>query len=211
MPKSIKSFATSSRTSTVLEIDASNDAKEEIGEFLIEQIKAKVSTQTSPVYGDKFPALSTEYRKFKEESGRSGVPDLDFEGDMLSSLDYRVRKDGLEIGVFDDDAPKADGHNNFSGKSKLPLRRFLPDEGESFMPEIDNEIEQILAERIVEDVSPSELEDELQDVETRADFFAALRSLFAIEDEDSLKRAIIATPALFERVKSLGLQRYLKL
>lgn len=213
--KAIESTATGSETSTTLEIDAPNSVKEEIGEYLVEQILAATAESTSPVAGyGKFPALSKLYKAKKEEAGRSGVPNLDFDGDMLGALSYEITDEGLKIGVFGDQAPKADGHNNLSGESMLPLRRFLPDAGESFKKEINSEIEAILAEKavaeVVEDLDVEEIEEALETVETREDFFSALIDLTGVEEEYLLKGAVMANPSLLKVVTSMGLKKYLK-
>lgn len=213
--KAIEATATDSETSSTLEIDAPDEVKQEIGEFLVEQILASTAESTSPVAGyGKFPALSKLYKAKKEADGRAGVPNLDYEGDMLNSLDYEITDDGLKIGIFGDQAPKADGHNNFSGESSLPLRRFLPDAGETFKKEISAEIEAILAERAaaeaVQELDTSEIEDALDTVETKEDFFNVLTDLTGIEEEYLLKGAVMANPSLLKAVTAMGLRKYLK-
>jgi len=213
--KAIDSTANGGETSTTLEIDAPDSVKEEIGEYLVEQILAATAESTSPVAGyGKFPSLSKKYKELKEEAGRAGVPNLDFEGDMLSALNYEITDEGLKIGIFGDQAPKADGHNNLSGESMLPLRRFLPDTGESFRKDINSEIEAILAEKAVEeavdDLDTEEIQEALDSVETREDFFAALTDLTGVEEEYMLKGAVMANPSLLKIVTAMGLKRYLK-
>lgn len=213
--KAIESTATDSETSSTLEIDAPDSVKQEIGEFLVEQILAKTSESESPISGyGKFPALSKLYKTKKEESGRAGVPNLDYEGDMLSALDYEITDEGIKIGVFGDQAPKADGHNNFSGASSLPLRRFLPDVGEGFKKDISSEIEAILAERKVDETvdtfDTEEIEDALSIVETKEEFFSILKDLTDIDEEYLLAGAVMANPTLLKVVTKLGLRKYLK-
>lgn len=213
--KAIESTATDSETSSTLEVDAPDSVKQEIGEFLVEQILAKTAETTSPIAGyGKFPALSKLYKAKKEEEGRAGIPNLDFEGDMLSALDYEITDEGLKIGIFGDQAPKADGHNNFSGASTLPLRRFLPDVGEEFKKDISSEIEAILAEKAVEDsvqgLDEEDLQDALDTVETREDFYSVLTDLTGVEEEYLLKGAIMANPSLLRLVTSMGFKKYLK-
>jgi len=213
--KAIESTATDSETSSTLEIDAPESVKQEIGEFLVEQILASTAEAKSPVAGyGKFPALSKLYKTKKEEAGRSGVPNLDFDGDMLSALDYEITDEGLKIGVFGDQAPKADGHNNLSGESQLPLRRFLPDVGEGFKKEISAEIEAILAERAaaeaVEELDTTEIEEALDTVDSKESFFSVLTDLTGIEEEYLLKGAVIANPSLLKAVTAMGLRKYLK-
>jgi len=73
---------------------------------------------------------------------------------MLDSLTFEITDSGVEVGIFNpDEEDKADGHNNFSGNSKLPTRRFIPDSSESFNGRIESGINQIL-NRFREDRDP---------------------------------------------------------
>jgi len=65
---------------------------------------------------------------------------------MLNALKYELRSGSeIEFGIFDrSQAPKADGHNNFSGDSKLPLRRFIPDRDETLKKSIEKRIETVI-------------------------------------------------------------------
>jgi hypothetical protein len=212
--KAVEATANDGETSTTLEIDAPDDVKQEIGEYLVEQILAYTAESKSPVAGyGKFPSLSKKYKEKKEESGRSGVPNLDFDGDMLGALDFEVTEDGIKIGVFGDQAPKADGHNNLSGQSELPLRRFLPDAGEAFNKNIDAEIEAILAERAVkesvEDV-PEFVDEALEVIDSREELFSFLTDLTGIQEEYLLRSAVLTNKTLFNKIKAAGLAGYLK-
>jgi len=74
------------------------------------------------------------------------TPNLELEGDMLDALTFETTSSGITVGIFEDSgqADKADGHNNFSGKSKLPLRRFIPKSDEEFKGSINTGVRQIL-------------------------------------------------------------------
>lgn len=213
--KAVESTATDSELSSSLEIDAPDSVKENIGEYLVEQILASTSESKSPVAGyGSFKQLSKKYKEKKEESGREGVPNLDYEGDMLGSLGYELTEDGIKIGIFGNQAPKADGHNNFSGDSELPLRRFLPDVGESFRKDIDQEIALMIAdkaaENAAEDLDESEIEEALEVVQSRDDFYAMLSDLTGIEENYLIKSAVLSTPKLFNKIKEMGLTKYLR-
>lgn len=120
-------------------------AKKDVGEFVVNEILRNLSEGKSPVSGERFKKLSKEYAdQFK---GGDRKPNLELEGDMLDALTFKNRADGIEVGVFKKkELGKADGHNNFSGDSKLPKRRFIPDEGQDFKANINKGIKQILAE-----------------------------------------------------------------
>ena len=122
---------------------------DDVGEFLVASILRKVSEGKSPVDGfGSFEKLNKKYAKDFKSGDRT--PNLELTGDLLDSLEYRTSGDGLEIGYFDNAGEKtlgkADGHNNFSGKSQLPTRRFIPKDDELFISSIQNEIESIISE-----------------------------------------------------------------
>ena len=143
--KTLKAEATETKTASTLEFKDElkgltkaqrQEVLDQIGELLVEQILDYVGDQKSPVTGSAFKPLSLEYAKRKKEEVGNTRANLDLFGDMLQSVDYRITGDKIEIGVFGSEAPKADGHNNLSGESRIPTRRFIPAEGQSFTPEI---------------------------------------------------------------------------
>lgn len=105
-------------------------AKEEVGNYLLKKIDSYLNKAKSPVTGGKFKSLKKDYAKTKGKLGGRKVPDLFLEGDMRSQISFTPFRDGIDIGVFDqDEAQKADNHNKNSAKSKktsVPLRQFIP-------------------------------------------------------------------------------------
>lgn len=137
--------------------DKIQEAKTAVGGFLVDAILSTVAEGRSPVYGDKFQTLNKDYADKQKDGNR--LPNLELEGDLLSSIGFKTTKDGVVVGVMDaSQRPKADGHNNFSGESKLPLRRFIPAENEQFDSAIQNTIEEILDEYRVRPVEITERE-----------------------------------------------------
>jgi hypothetical protein len=134
-----------------------DQAKQDVGEFIRDEIFRFVSSGRSPVAGRTFDKLDPKYAdKYK---GGNRTPNLELEGDMLDSLEFELTSRGIEIGIFDsDEQGKADGHNNFSGDSKLPTRRFIPDENEDFNGRIMTGVRQIL-NQYREDFDPFDLKD----------------------------------------------------
>jgi hypothetical protein len=105
----------------------------DVGDFLVETVLKDVSNTNSPVKGHgKFKRLSKDYKAFKKSQGAGTKPNLELEGDMLEALKYTTKGDKIQIGIKGKQGDKADGHNNHSGESELPLRRFIPAEGETF-------------------------------------------------------------------------------
>ncbi|NDF13428.1 MAG: hypothetical protein EB060_11530, partial [Proteobacteria bacterium] len=143
--KTVKAEATETKTASTIEfkdeLKGLNKAQrqevlDQIGELLVEQILEAVGGERSPVTGNAFRPLSLEYAKRKKEEVGNTRANLDLFGDMLQAVDFKIRDEKIEIGVFGDQAPKADGHNNLSGRSKIPTRRFIPKEGQTFTPDI---------------------------------------------------------------------------
>jgi hypothetical protein len=135
-----------------------DQAKQDVGEFIRDEIFRFVSSGNSPVAGrGAFQRLSKEYAD--NEKGGNRTANLELEGDMLDSLEFELTSRGIEIGIFDSgEQGKADGHNNFSGDSKLPTRRFIPDDNETFKSQIMSGVRQIL-NQYREDFDPFDLRD----------------------------------------------------
>lgn len=116
--------------------------KDEIGDFLVNEIKRETSRGKSPVEGESFSQLSKEYADDKKNGNRR--PNLRLDGDLMQALDFKYTEGGVKVGIFEKDQEgKADGHNNFSGSSKLPTRRFIPDDSQIFNDKITKGINQI--------------------------------------------------------------------
>lgn len=118
----------------------------ECGDLVHESVLDYVGGQNSPVQGyGRFKGLSKKYKKQKSKIA-SPVPNLELEGDLLDSLKVPVRGDKLVLKVSPSQNDKADGHCNFSGKSKLPLRRFIPNrkDDETFKQPIVNKMRRII-------------------------------------------------------------------
>ena len=125
--------------------------KREVGDFVVDEILRSVSGGRSPVSGrGKFKTLNKEYAK--NEKGGNRNPNLELDGDMLDSLVSKNVNSGVEVGIFkSSELGKADGHNNFDGDSKLPTRRFIPDDNEKFKKGIETGIKRIVKEFEVDD------------------------------------------------------------
>jgi len=100
---------------------------------LFEAILADADEGLSSVSGSKWAPLSEDYKKIKEKFSHNNKANLELTGALLDSLTTKQSGDSIEIGFFDaDEVPIADGHNNFSGDSKLPLRQSIPKPGQNF-------------------------------------------------------------------------------
>jgi len=123
--------------------DQREEYKNEIGELVLDEILRSVGNGKSPVDGyGAFEKLNATYAK--EQKGGNRTANLELDGDMLDSLEYKTTEAGIEIGIFkSSEVGKADGHNDFSGKSKLPTRRFIPKGTEKFDKDIQDKIKTI--------------------------------------------------------------------
>lgn len=117
---------------------------QEIKDFVIEKTLETVASQKSPVTGRKFQRLSSDYRAFKIKKRRPGVANLEFSGAMLDALKGKVSGDDITIQIKGKQGDKADGHNNHSGKSKLPTRKFIPKDDETYSKAIMRGITEII-------------------------------------------------------------------
>lgn len=117
----------------------------EAADYINQQILEHCERATSPVEGyGKFQKLSGKYRKRKVDAGGSSDPDLRLSGDMLGAVQAKVSSDKITIQVKGKQGDKADGHCNHSGDSSLPLRRFIPGDGETFKKSILSGVKKIL-------------------------------------------------------------------
>ena len=177
----------------------------EVGEYLIEQTNLALSQSKSPVSGETFPRLSHDYREMKQKEGLGGSPNLEFTGKLKDAISYRATDKGLAIGVFGKEAPKADGHNNFSGESSLPQRRFLPKEGQNYRKAIKDIVDTIVAENAVE-VERLKASD-FDGVETKTAMWRTLEDIFPSLSRSKIRDAVLGTPQsyrLFDRLKFLS-------
>ena len=119
---------------------------DEVAAYVQESVLSMIGDSKSPVTGRKFPLLSKEYAK--EFHGGNRTSHLELEGDLLDSLVVKKKGNVLILTVSEDQQGKADGHNNFSGKSQLPLRQFIPKEDQTFVPSIREGIKSIIRDAI---------------------------------------------------------------
>ncbi len=162
--------------------------------------------EKSPVSGKAFEKLSDSYKKKKKAEGGTPKPNLEASGDMLDSLGYKVTSEGVKIGVFGKDAPKADGHNNLSGDSLLPERRFLPDEGEFFKKDIREGIESIIADAVAEEGPDKAM---FEDVESKAELYSTLQDLFIGLSKSEIRNAVLYNEDWYDMLDDLDLLRWL--
>lgn len=119
----------------------------DVRDYVLEAVLSDTADLRSAVTGRPFKGLNPDYAKFKKKSGHKPVPNLEFSSDMLNSLSVIPAASGkLKLQVSPDQADKADGHNNHSGESKLPARKFIPnaDDDETFRPAIRSAIKDIV-------------------------------------------------------------------
>lgn len=163
---------------------------------------------SSPVRGKSWPKLSKGYAKEKAVAGYSPVADLERSGEMLGSLDYKETKTGIELGIYGASAPRADGHNNFSGESKIPTRRFLPYEGEGFKQTIEKEVEKIINDVIADSIKVSRKD--FAEIKTKDELWATLKELMPDFSRAEIVDSISRNPELAELLDEFNLLKWLK-
>ena len=216
--KTIKTTTTSKTTSSSIDLFSDLDYSvpkklkqeiaEEVGEYLREQIVLSVNELSSPISGGKFKSkLSNEYAEQKRKMGGKPVANLQMTGEMIDQLDYKTTSSGIEIGVFGDSALKADGHNNLSGESTLPERRFLPDVGQSFKSKINSEIEKIIKDKLVDDVSVSRVD--FATIKNKAELYERLSSLYPEFEESDFADLVLRNTRLTTLLDEFNLLRFL--
>jgi hypothetical protein len=176
---------------------------DEVGNFLVETTLISIDQGKSPVSGGEFKrTLSPEYKELKKREGGTPVANLELNGDMKDQLDFEVTKDGVRIGVFGDRAPAADGHNNLSGKSKLPRRQFLPDEGQNYKGETKREVARIIADIIAEESTfkPKDF----KDIRTAGALYEKLGSMLGLSTRREINLAVIRNEDLQDVLKESG-------
>lgn len=127
--------------------DARKRAAKELKEYVRDSVINKLQDGKSPVSGQRsFKTLSKEYAE-KEKGGRR-LPNLRLEGDLYKGIEVvDSPKGALRLTVTQSQMNKADGHNNFTGRSKLPKRQFVPDEraNQKFKRDIEIGIKEIVS------------------------------------------------------------------
>lgn len=213
-----KTITTAKETASVIDLkddlvglptSAKRKAMQEIGDYLLEQTLISVRAEQSPVNGEgKFPALkSKEYKVLKKAEVGNTRPNLELTGEMLDSLDYVITGDTIEIGIFGKSAPKADGHNNLSGESSLPKRRFLPDKGQEYKPDIQTQVDRIVADYVAD--STSFKKSDFKDIQTKADLYEELANIFGNLDDSELRLAVLRSDDIFSILTELNLEELL--
>jgi hypothetical protein len=190
-----------------LSAETKESIRQEVGQFLVEQINLHLAKTQSPVDGGTFKALSPKYKKEKQSDGLAGRPDLEFSGQMKDQIDFRSTSKGIEIGVFGSAAARADGHNNFSGQSQIPTRQFLPKEGETFKSSIDREINKIINDKIAEDIDLTRAD--VAEIGTKEELFEVLRDIFPNFSRKEIIDAVIRNDEMLTLLNEFNLVRFL--
>lgn len=211
--KVTKTQTTDSETTAIIDLfegrklpaSVKQDIQDQVGQFLVEQTMISVSEEKSPVKGEGWKkTLSKEYAKIKQKEVGNKLANMEFTGETLGELTFEPTKEGIKIGVIGERAPAADGHNNLSGKSSLPRRRYIPDEGQEYKGPITKEIDRIIADSIAS--SPLLKNSLFKDVKTKKSLYASLRNLLGDNLSNSeLSLAVYRNEDLLDSLKELGL------
>lgn len=217
--KTVKTTVNSNQTSSRLELFSDEDVKflsrekreeiaKEVGTYLVEQIALSVNELTSPISGGGFKkTLSRKYRDEKLKEGGAPVPNLQLTGEMLDSLSFKVNSKGLDIGVYGKAAKRADGHNNLSGESELPERRFLPDVDQKFKSDIQSEVDQIIEDSVAKDVQVTR--SDFAFIKNKEELYAVLGEKFPFLEPEDIGNMILRNKRLTMLLGEFNLLRFL--
>lgn len=213
----IANEANGSETSAEINLDLSlvprserSRVKQDVGEFIIEQTLQSLGDRKSPVSGAPYRSFLTsdEYRKEKRSQNLSPVADLELTGRLKDSLRSKNTREGIKIGHFSaSQAPKADGHNNISGDSLLPERRYLPKPGEKYKRQIQTEIDRIIAESAVEANAPTKRQ--LESISTKTEFWQLMSTLYPDIPRSDVVSAVSRNKNFIDNMRALGILNWL--
>jgi hypothetical protein len=120
------------------------ELKEQIGQIAFDSVITDTGNARSSVSGQKFKALSKEYKRIKRSLGKSGIPDLDLTSSMLGDLRVTNTSKGVALEIKRKNEKKK-AFNHITGDT-LPPRPFLPNEGEAFRSGIMKQINAAIRE-----------------------------------------------------------------
>lgn len=181
------------------------EVQDQVGQYLYEETQARISEEKSPVKGEPWKkTLSKDYSKRKLDEVGNKNADLQFSGRMLDQFKVIPVEEGIKIGVFGERAPAADGHNNFSGKSPLPRRRFLPAEGQEYNPQLEREVKRIIADVTAEsDSAKAPTKSAVAKIETKAELYSFLSDFFDSSlSRSEVRLAVFRNPELLQLLES---------
>ena len=113
----------------------------------------------------------------------------------------------MELGVFGKAALRADGHNNLSGKSSLPLRNFLTKEGQVFRKGIKKELDKVIQDAVAESFRPPY--SRLKLVKSKAEFYEIMTESFGPVSRAKIKRAIMDNDEVLTQLAQRDLIKWL--
>lgn len=188
--------------------ETKEEVRNEVGNFLREQILLSVADSATPISGGAFKSsLSKKYRAAKEADNLPGIANLELTGEMLDSLDFRSTNAGIELGVFGRAALRADGHNNFTGESRLPLRQFLPKVGQNFKRSIASEVDKIIRDKKAEGLNVSRRT--FATVQDREQLWDLLRELLPGMSRVKIVETVTRSQEIFGLLNEFNLTRFL--
>ena len=136
------------KTGIRVQADRREEALEAVSEFVKESVLDFVGSGRSPVAKGKWrKGLSKGYKSVKAEQSSVRFSNLELTGEMLDSLDARVKGNTVIVGIEDDQAGKADGNNRgtYGGKGGDKFKReFIPKRGQTFRKIIMDGVRDIL-------------------------------------------------------------------
>lgn len=199
----IQKIISDSEIGFIVPIEASDPIKADIGSYLVEQILNNCASGVD-INGDDFAELSPKYKAKKESITGENKANMRLTGDMLDALTFEITDKGVKVVVKgEDQAAKADGHNNFSGKSKLPTKRqFLADK------ELPEDFISYIEEKKQEDILNLDDSDFIG-MASQSALYSFLQTIYGDKPKEELKSLILSDADIFYKLNKAGLLQYL--
>jgi hypothetical protein len=135
-----KSIDLSKKLKQIKDDSLKKEILETVGKAIVNEMQAKMDVAKSPVDGGRWKSVRKD----------GSVSVLFDEGDLRDAIDFKIKGDRVEIGVYDSsEVPKAFAHNEaYKGhphiKQNEYYREFIPEKNQNFIPEIESRIDNII-------------------------------------------------------------------
>lgn len=115
---------------------------------VIAEMRRFIRIGTSPVLGVRRFDAYKDPKKYPGDKKNQRPVNLELSGDMLNAITYKVLKDGIRIGIWDEEQrQKANTH--MQGLNGVPQRKFMPiDPGDEFIVSIQRIIKALYAQKL---------------------------------------------------------------
>jgi len=125
--------------------------KKAVGDYLVEETLKRVGEGKTGISKGKYnKTLTKDYKKEKGKISSSKISNMELHGNMLDQLKSEPYRDGVEIAIKGDEAPKAFAHHTsyrghkFIKDRNTYKREFIPNKDQKYMAKIVKEVDAIV-------------------------------------------------------------------